>query len=125
MEDPIEKYFSYQTYAVAGASRRKDKFGYKVLQDLIARGKTVIPVNPGASEIDGLTCYSSITDIPSEIDAVHFITRPEVTEKLAKECIARKVKAVWMQPGAESDRAVDELKAAGIDVIYQMCVFKS
>lgn len=121
MTDAIKEYFNLSTYAVAGASRNKDKFGYKVMCDLLNRGKTVYPVNPGVDDIDGIKCYKTVLDTP-EVDAVHIITPPAVTEKIADMCIEKGVKFVWMQPGAESTKAIEKLEEAGIEVIHNTCV---
>ena len=45
------------------------------------------------------------------------ITPPAVTEKLVEEAAAAGVKHVWMQPGAESRRAVDRARELGMNVI--------
>ncbi|MBI4976188.1 MAG: CoA-binding protein [Spirochaetes bacterium] len=122
MDKEAKEYLTCERFAVVGASRRHDKYGYKVMRNLIERGKTVIPVNPGASDIDGITCYASIKDIPSPPDAVHIITSPEVTERVAKECVELGVKYVWMQPGASSDSAVKYLQANGVSVLWDRCI---
>lgn len=125
MKNPIEEYMSLSSYAVAGASRRKEKFGYKVMQDLIARGKTVYPINPGADEIDGIPCYSSIKDVPETPDAVHFITPPAITERIAKEMLEMGIKYAWMQPGAESETAIKMLEDASVTVLANVCVLRT
>jgi predicted CoA-binding protein len=40
-----------------------------------------------------------------------------VTEQVVEQAIARGIESVWMQPGAESDRAVARCEAAGVNVI--------
>lgn len=120
--DETAKYLGFTHYAVVGASRRPDKYGYKVMYNLLERGKKVYPVNPGVSEIEGIPCYAKLEDIGQKIDAVHFITQPEVTERIAKEVVALGIKYVWMQPGAESDAAVAYLKKHGVTVIYDRCI---
>ncbi len=122
MSDDVTKYLALRRYAVVGASRRPEKYGYKVMKNLLERGKTVFPVNPGVSEIDGIRCYPAIRDIPEKPEAVHIITQPEVTERVARDCVDIGVRYVWMQPGAESDTAIALLKKHGVTVIYDRCV---
>ena len=47
--------------AVIGASRTPGKVGYDVLANLVNGGfkGTIVPVNPGATEILGVKCYKS------------------------------------------------------------------
>lgn len=123
MEDNISKYFSLTHYAVAGASRRKDKYGYKVMRDLIVRGKEVYPIHPAISDIDGIKVYSKLSELPLVPDAIHFITSPQVTERVAKEAVELGIKYAWMQPGAESDEAIRILEEGGATVIHDTCIF--
>jgi predicted CoA-binding protein len=41
-----------------------------------------------------------------------------VTDKVVDDAIAAGVKNIWMQPGAESPRAISKAKEAGLNVIY-------
>ena len=45
------------SFAVVGASRDPDKYGFLVLRSLKAAGRTAFPVNPEAAEVDGDRCY--------------------------------------------------------------------
>ncbi len=118
----LEHFFNLKTYAVIGASRNPEKYGYKVMKHLMAKGKTVFPVNPGASEIDGLQCYPSLLDIPEPVEGVSIIVPPKQTEALVDMIIDLHIKHVWMQPGAESPDAILKCEAAGINVIHHQCV---
>jgi predicted CoA-binding protein len=40
-----------------------------------------------------------------------------VTERVVEQAIARGIANVWMQPGAESEAAVEACRQAGINVI--------
>ena len=44
-------------------------------------------------------------------------TPPQVTEKVIEQAIAKGIRNVWMQPGAESERAIKACEQAGINVI--------
>jgi predicted CoA-binding protein len=39
-----------------------------------------------------------------------------------KQCLQKGIKYVWMQPGAESEKAVEFCKENNIKVIYGTCI---
>lgn len=108
--------------AVVGASRHKEKFGYKIFHSLKNSGFKIYPVNPEADEIDNEKCYDSISDLPEKPDVVVTIVPPTTTEKIVKEAKKLGVKKVWMQPGSESDNAIEYCEKNGISVAAKMCM---
>ena len=113
----IELFLSAKTYAVAGASARSHKYGYKVFKALLAAGREAYPLNPVAEEIDGHTAYPKIADLPVVPESLSIITPPRVTRQIVTDAIAAGVKNIWMQPGAEDDQASQLARQAGINVI--------
>jgi len=109
-------------FAVVGASRDPEKFGHRVFKDLLEAGYEVYPVNPRAEEILGRRCYPDLRSLPKRPDVVVFVVPPAVTERLARDCVELGVRYVWMQPGAESEKAVEELEAAGVKVFHHVCI---
>ncbi len=108
--------------AVVGASRHKEKFGYRIFHSLKNAGFKTYPVNPEAGEIDKVKCYPSISDLPEKPDVVVTVVLPSVTEKIVKEAKKLNVKKVWMQPGSESDAAIEYCEKNGICVTAKMCM---
>lgn len=55
---------------VVGASQKKGKVGYEILANLKNGGfeGTLVPVNPKAAEIQGLTCYNKVSDYKGKVD---------------------------------------------------------
>ncbi|MCS7185284.1 MAG: CoA-binding protein [bacterium] len=122
MENLIKEFLNQKNFAVVGASDKPHKYGYKILKNLISRGYNVFPINPRLNEIEGIKCYKSISDVPSKIDVVNIVTPPQVTERVVEEALKLGIKKIWIQPGAESEKAVKFCKENGIDVIYNTCV---
>jgi len=60
--------------AVIGASAEDGKIGNSVMKNLINGGYkgAIYPINPKAVEILGLKSYSSITEVPSDVDVAVF-----------------------------------------------------
>jgi acetate---CoA ligase (ADP-forming) len=88
--------FRPRAVAVVGASRDPASIGRRVLHSLIAgefRGP-IHPINPKATELEGLPCYPSVTDAPRGIDlAVICVPRPVVLTAV-DQCAAAGVKAI-------------------------------
>jgi predicted CoA-binding protein len=115
--DPIARFLESPAYGVVGASSRRHKYGNKVLRCYQKNGRLAIPVNPRESVIEGAACVESVLDLPGEVQSLSIITPPPVTERVVEEAIRKGIEHIWMQPGAESDRAIEACRAAGINVI--------
>jgi len=96
--------------AVVGASSDRRKFGNKAVRAFQRQGYHVVPVNPHESEIEGLTTYKSVLDVPGPIDMATFYVPPEIGESLIDEMAAKQIPEVWLNPGAESDRLVSRAR---------------
>ena len=75
------------------------------------------PVNPREAEVEGVACVKSVLDLPDEVASISVITPPAVTEQVVAQAVRKGIKNVWMQPGAESKKAVETCRAHGINVI--------
>lgn len=113
----IKDFLAAKTYAVAGASARTHKYGYKVFQALLASGRETYPLNPITPEIAGHQAYRKIADLPHAPESLSIITPPEVTRQVVTEAIAAGVKNIWMQPGAQDEQASEAARQAGLNVI--------
>lgn len=113
----FDLFFDADGFAVVGAAANREKFGNKVLRCYMQHGMTVYPVNPRAREIEGLRCAASLADLPENVTSISVITPPAVTEQVVEQAIAKGIKNIWMQPGAESPAAVEACNQAGINVI--------
>ena len=117
MQEKIEQFLASPAFGVVGASPKREKYGNKVLRCYLQNDHKAIPVNPVAEKIEGQDCVASVADLPAEVNSISVITPPQVTEKVVEEAIKKGIANVWMQPGAESDAAVDRCEEAGINVI--------
>lgn len=116
-QQQIEAFLAGSPFAVVGASTNRDKYGNKVLRCYMQNEREVIPINPRADEIEGLTCYADLASVPEEIHGLSIITPPAITEKVIDEAASLGIKHIWMQPGAESDTAIEKAVAHGMNVI--------
>lgn len=117
LDNDIREFLAGERYAVAGASRSRSKYGNRVLRVYLQHGRTVYPVNPNTDEVEGLQAYPDLLSLPETVHGVSIITPPHITEKIVADAAEAGIKHVWMQPGAESTRAVDRARELGLNVI--------
>lgn len=110
-----------KTIVVVGVSHKEDKFGFKIFKDLLKNGFNVMGVNPTDGEIAGRKIYRNLKEIDTKIDLVITVVPYSVTERIVDECKELGIKEIWMQPGSESDLAVEKAKKYGISVVTNAC----
>ncbi|MBC8000803.1 MAG: CoA-binding protein [Leptolyngbya sp.] len=113
----IDTFLAAKSFAVVGASNNPMKYGNKVLKTYLAHDRKAFPVNPKEPEVLGLTSYKSLSELPEQVDSISIITPPAVTEQVVEDAIAAGAKHIWMQPGAESLKAIERAEEAGLTVI--------
>jgi predicted CoA-binding protein len=116
-QQSIDAFLDGAPHAVVGASADRNKYGNKVLRAYMEQRRPVQPVNPNADEVEGLHAYSALKDLPERPHGVSIITPPDVTERIVDEAAAQGIEHVWMQPGAESEKAIEKAKGHGMNVI--------
>lgn len=116
-QERIEAFLNGSPHAVVGASTDRRKYGNKVLRVYQQNHREVYPINPKAEEVEGVKAWPDLASLPEKVHGVSIITPPEVTEKVVAQAIEQGIEHVWMQPGAESERATQMAEEAGINVI--------
>ncbi len=106
-----------KTVAIIGASNDRSKYGNKAVRAFIQQGFTVYPVNPKDPEIEGLTAYPSISDVPIRPDRISAYVPPRVLLKLLPEIAAKGCDELWLNPGTESDEVLAEAERLGLNTI--------
>lgn len=123
-----------KTIAVVGASRTPGKVGYVVLHNLVTGGfeGKIIPVNPQASEILGLTCAKSLTAAGEAIDLVVIVVPVKDVLGVVEDAVSAGVKALAVitvgfgEAGDEGKRIEREMAercaAVGIRILGPNCL---
>ena len=88
--DPL---FRPASLAVIGASSDPNRIGGRpvAFSKRAFKGR-IIPINPQRSEIQGLTAYPSIKDVPGAVDQAIIAVPAKAAMQAAEECIAKGVK---------------------------------
>jgi predicted CoA-binding protein len=108
--------------AVVGASRDREKYGYKVLMDLKHAGYDAMGVNPSCEDIEGVPCYPDLASLPRAPQLLITVVPPKVTEKVVREAKETGIDRIWMQPGSESDEAAFFCEDNGIEYMRDACI---
>ena len=122
LENTVKSFLDMRNFAVVGSFKNETKHAYRILKKLLSQGYNVYPVNPGLKEVEGLKCYANIGDIDEQVDVVNLVTPPAKTEKVLIECMNKGIQRIWMQPGAESEKAIKFCKDNNMKVVYGTCV---
>jgi acetyltransferase len=96
MNTSLDGIFRPKSIAVIGASTKKGAIGREILHNLIENefnGK-VFPVNPKATVIHSIKCYSTILDVPDAVDLAIIITPRDQVKSILEQCGEKGVKGV-------------------------------
>lgn len=116
-EQRIQEFLDGTVYAVAGASNDRGKYGNMVLRSYVQAGRRAHPVHPSLGEVEGIAAYRRLADLPEPVHGLSIITPSPVTERLVEEAAAAGIQRLWMQPGAESQAALDRAAELGLETI--------
>ena len=92
----LKNFFEPESIAVLGASATPGKVGHDVLKNLIQYnfpGK-IFPINPNASEIQGLKAYPRLSDIEDDIDLLIYIIPAQFILSTLDECHKKNIRSV-------------------------------
>ncbi len=108
--------------AVVGASNNPEKYGNVIVKNLRAKGYTILPVNPREKEIDGLTAYASLREVPGPVHVVSVVTPPPRTLEVLKEVAALGLPNVFLQDGSHDDQVLAYAATAPFKTVYDACI---
>jgi len=108
--------------AVVGASARPDRPSYEVTAFLVARGYTVVPVNPGLAGqiLHGCTVVASLDDA-APLDMVDVFRASDAVAPVADDAIRLGARTLWLQLGVIDHAAAARARAAGLSVVMDRC----
>jgi acetyltransferase len=115
----LDAIFFPKSVAVIGATDREGSVGRTIVWNLISSpfGGTVYPVNPTKNAILGIRAYSSIADIPEQVDLAVIVTPARTVPQLVKDCVKAGVRgfivisAGFKETGPEGVKLEQEILA--------------
>jgi predicted CoA-binding protein len=113
--------------AVVGLSRNEKDFSRYVFRELARRGIDVVPVNPGATEVEGRPCFPRLADVRPPVGAALIMTPAGEADRVLADCVGAGVKRVWFHrgagPGSGTPRALAFCAEHGIEAVRDLCPF--
>jgi len=124
--ESIAEFLLGRRIAVAGVSREGTLPANAIFRRLKEDGsREVIPINPGAAEVEGARCYPDIRSVPGALDGLMFAAPPAAAAELVRQCGERGIQRIWFHrsigQGSVSEEAVRECERLGIRAIVGGC----
>ncbi len=111
-----------KSIAVVGLSSRPERHSNVVASYLLKAGYRIFPVNPNETSVFGVEAVPTLTDVPEPVDVVDVFRRPEFVPEIAQQTVEIGAPVLWLQPGAESEEAVDIARQAGTTPVAGLCM---
>lgn len=122
--DTIKNILKLKIIAVVGMSPKPERPSHYVSMYMKEHGYTIIPVNPGQTEIAGETCYPSLKDIPVSVDIVDVFRQSKHVPPIADAAIEIGAKALWLQDYVIHEEAAQKAEDAGLLVVMNDCMLR-
>jgi len=89
----IDRFFNPRSVAVIGASRRQDTIGQALVRNLVTGDFTgrVYAVNPSSAAVSGMPTYSSVGDIPDDVDVAIVAVPSDSVTDVVLDCASKGV----------------------------------
>ena len=81
-------------------------------------------MRPAVTEVLGAKAYSSLHDIPFQVDLVNVFRAPKYVADIVDQCIDKKVKAIWLQEGVVDVESAVKACNANIFTVMDKCIYK-
>jgi acetyltransferase len=96
----MDFFFNPRGIALIGATPNPQKGGHAILRNLrIGFRGGIYPVNPSYAEIEGMSCYPSVLEVPDPVDlGIVFVPAPLVPQ-VVQECAQRQIPGVMIESG--------------------------
>lgn len=112
-----------KTWAVAGVTGRKERYGYKIWKILKEYGYTAYGVNPNYDDLEDEKIYHSLVDIPEKVEVLDMVVGPNIAMKTLDDAKEAGIEYIWFQPGSFNDEVLKKAKELDFKILYNDCVY--
>ncbi len=99
-----EEFFNGSHFAVIGHSAAK-KFPLLTYNGLKSMNKTVFPIDSSCPNINGDKCYTSLAELPVQVDRAILELPQAETNRWFDQVLAAGIKHVWIHMGCDTPEA--------------------
>lgn len=121
----VRDFLAQRRIALVGLSRNPKDFSHVVFREMFQRGYDMVPVNPGATELENRRCFAHLQEITPRVDGALIMTTPQDTDRVVRDCAEAGVRRVWMHrgggQGAVSKEAAEFCLQNGIRLVEGYC----
>ena len=107
---------SEQTVVIIGASSRRNKFANKAVRAFTDAGYTVYAIHPKEQEVEGLTVYRDVADIPGSVAVANLYVSPAIGINLLEGFKDKGISTGYVNPGADSPELLDKGAELGLEM---------
>jgi acetate---CoA ligase (ADP-forming) len=130
----LNAFFNPKSVAVIGVSREPRKFGHVIFKNFVDSGfeGKIYAINPKAETILGVKAYSTINEIPGDVELAVIAVPATLVPGQIDACVSKRVKAAVIisggfketgEKGAELEKQIKQKAAAGnLRVIGPNCI---
>ena len=119
--ETISQILELQNWAIVGLANNPDRPAFGVAKLLQNKGHQIFPVHPKAETVHGAVGYSSLSEIPVQVDVVDCFVNSTLVGDVVDQAIAIGAKAVWLQLGVIDEAAAARAHAAGLLTVMDRC----
>ena len=123
----IDDFLAQKRIAFVGVSRNQQDFSRALFRELKTRGYDMIPVNPAATEIEGIPAAASVAAVTPPPDGVLVMTSAKESLGIVEQCAQAGVRRVWLHrsvaQGSVTPEAVEACDRHEIAVVAGECPF--
>lgn len=119
LKEQLDKIMRPKAIAVVGASTKPKTIGSEIMQRLrdYKFNGNIYPINPKGGEIEGFQAYTSIAEIPGEVDLAVIVVNAKFVLDTIDQCHAKGIKGLciitagFKETGEEGAKAEQEMLA--------------
>jgi predicted CoA-binding protein len=119
--ETISQILEFKNWAVVGLANNPDRPAFGVARLLQDKGHQIFPVHPKAETVHGAVGFSSLSEIPVQVDVVDCFVNSNLVGDVVDQAIAIGAKAVWLQLGVIDQAAVLRAQEAGLLTVMDRC----
>ncbi len=114
----LSSIFEPKSIAVVGASNNVNKWGGRILKNILSSfKKPVYPVNPKEENILGVTSYPSVLDIPGEVEMAVIALPSQFVLPVVEECGKKGVKGLIVVSAGFSETGNEEMEKDLVSIV--------